>query len=101
MLLDELGGTRAPVKVVDTEELDGVPTTLYRLVTNLASLLSASPRAGSQTAAYRGIGATLNGVLDRQGRPGGLTRLSRARPQAERQASRPSLTSPAMDSPSP
>jgi len=69
VLLDELGGTRAPVKVVDTEELDGVPTTLYRLETNLASLLSASPRAGSQTAAYRGIGATLTVWLDRQGRP--------------------------------
>jgi hypothetical protein len=69
VLLDELGGTRAPVKVVGTEDLDGVPTTLYRLQTNLASLLSASPGAGSQPAAYRGIRATLTVWLDRHGRP--------------------------------
>jgi hypothetical protein len=69
VLLDELGGTRAPVKLVGTEYLDGVPTTLYRLQTNLASLLSASPGAGSQPAAYRGVGATLMVWLDRRGRP--------------------------------
>jgi hypothetical protein len=69
VLLDELGGTRAPVKLVGTEDLHGVPTTLYRLQTNLASLLSASPGAGSQPAAYRGIGATLTVWLDRHGRP--------------------------------
>jgi hypothetical protein len=69
VLLDELGGTRAPVKVVDTEDLHGVPTTLYRLQTNLASLLSASPGAASQPASYRGIGATLTVWLDRHGRP--------------------------------
>lgn len=69
VLLDELGGTRAPVKVVDTEDLDGVPTTLYRLQTNLASLLSASPGARIQPASYRGIGATLTVWLDRHGRP--------------------------------
>lgn len=69
VLLDELGGTRAPVKVVGTEDLHGVPTTLYRLHTNLASLLSASRRAGSQPASYRGVGATLTVWLDRHGRP--------------------------------
>jgi hypothetical protein len=69
VLLDELGGTRAPVKVVDTEDLHGVPTTLYRLQTNLASLLSASPGAASQPASYRDIGATLTVWLDRHGRP--------------------------------
>jgi hypothetical protein len=69
VLLDELGGTRAPVKVVDTEDLDGVPTTRYRLQTNLASLLSASPGAGRPPLSYRGIGATLTVWLDRHGRP--------------------------------
>jgi hypothetical protein len=69
VLLDELGGTRAPVKVVGTEDLHGVPTTLYRLQTNLASLLSASPGAARQPASYRGVGATLTVWLDRHGRP--------------------------------
>ena len=69
VLLDELGGTRAPVKLVGTEDLHGVPTTLYRLQTNLASLLSASPGAGRQPASYRGVGATLTVWLDRHGRP--------------------------------
>jgi hypothetical protein len=69
VLLDELGGTRAAVKVVATEDLDGVPTTRYRLQTNLASLLSASPGVGSQPAAYRGVGGTLTVWLDRHGRP--------------------------------
>jgi hypothetical protein len=69
VLLDELGGTRAPVKVVGTEDLHGVPTTVFRLQTNLASLLSASPGAGSQPASYRGVGATLTVWLDRHGRP--------------------------------
>jgi len=69
VMLDELGGTRAPVVDVGPDDVRGVPTTGYHLETNLASLLSASPRAGSQTAAYRGIGATLTVWLDRQGRP--------------------------------
>jgi hypothetical protein len=69
VLLDELGGTRAPVEVVGREDLDRVPTTRYRLQTSLASLLSASPSAGSQSAAYRGVGATLTVWLDAQGRP--------------------------------
>jgi hypothetical protein len=69
VLLDELGGTRAPVKVVGTEDLHGVPTTRYRLQTNLASLLSASPGAGSPPLSYRGIRATLTVWLDRHGRP--------------------------------
>ncbi len=69
VLLDELGGTRAPVKVVGTEDLHGAPTTLYRLQTNLASLLSASPGAGSPPLSYRAVGATLTVWLDRHGRP--------------------------------
>jgi len=69
VLLDELGATRAPVKLVGTEDLHGVPTTLYRLQTNLASLLSASPGAGSQPASYRVLGATLTVWLDAHGRP--------------------------------
>ena len=69
MLLDELGGTRAPVKVVGTKYLHGVPTTLYRLQTNLASLLAASPGARRQPASYRAVGATLTVWLDRHGRP--------------------------------
>jgi hypothetical protein len=68
VLLDDLGGTRAPAKVVGTEDLHGVPTTLYRLQTNLASLLSASPGAAGPPS-YRGIGATLTVWLDRHGRP--------------------------------
>ena len=69
VLLDELGGTRAPVEVTGREDLDGVPTTRYRLQTNLASLLGASPGAGSPPLAYRGVGATLTVWLDAQGRP--------------------------------
>ena len=69
VLLDELGGTRAPVKVVGTEDLHDVPTTRYRLQTNLASLLSASPGAASPPLSYRGVGATLTIWLDAQGRP--------------------------------
>jgi hypothetical protein len=69
VLLDELGGTRAPVKVIGTEDLDGVPTILYRLQTNLASLLSASRATRSQPSSYRAVGATLTVWLDRHGRP--------------------------------
>jgi hypothetical protein len=69
VLLDELGGTRAPVEVVGTEDLNGVPTTRYRLQTSLASLLSASPGAASQPDSYRGVGATLTVWLDAHGRP--------------------------------
>jgi hypothetical protein len=69
VLLDELGGTHAPVKVVGMKDLDGVRTTLYRLQTNLASLLGASPGAARQPASYRGVGATLTVWLDRHGRP--------------------------------
>jgi hypothetical protein len=69
VLLDELGGTRAPVKVIGTKDLDGVPTILYRLQTNLASLLSASPGVGSPLLSYRDVGATLTVWLDRHGRP--------------------------------
>jgi hypothetical protein len=72
VLLDELGGTRAPVEVVGREDIDGVPTTRYRLQTSLASLLSASPGVGSQPASYRAVGATLTVWLDAQGRPKGV-----------------------------
>jgi hypothetical protein len=69
VLLDELGGTRAPVKVTGTEDLDDGPTTLYRLQTNLASLLAASPGARRQPASYRSVAVTLTVWLDRHGRP--------------------------------
>jgi hypothetical protein len=69
VLLDELGGTRAPVKIVGTQELHGVPATVYRLQTNLASLLSASPGARGQPPSYRDVGATLTVWLDGHGRP--------------------------------
>jgi hypothetical protein len=69
VLLDELAETRAPVKVVGTEDLQGVPTTLYRLQTNLASLLSGSRATRSPTLSYRAVGATLTVWLDRHGRP--------------------------------
>jgi hypothetical protein len=69
VLLDELGGTRALVKVIGTEGLDGVPTILYRLQTNLASLLSASRVTRSEPSSYRAVGATLTVWLDRHGRP--------------------------------
>jgi len=69
VLLDELGGTRAAVKIVGTEYVDGIPTTLYRLQTNLASLLAASPGARRQPSSYRAAHATLTVWLDRHGRP--------------------------------
>jgi hypothetical protein len=69
VMLDELGGTRAPVTDLGPEDLHGIPTTRYHLETNLASLLSASPDAGSQPAAYRSITAALTVWLDRDGRP--------------------------------
>jgi hypothetical protein len=69
VLLDELGGTRAAVKALGTEKLHGVPTNLYRLQTNLASLLSASPGARGQPSSYRAARATLTIWLDRHGRP--------------------------------
>ncbi len=69
VLLDELGGTRAPVTVVGHELLQGVSTTRYRLRTNLASLLSSSPGAGRQPASYRAVGVTLTVWLDHHGRP--------------------------------
>ena len=69
VMLDELGGTRAPVVDVGPDDVRGVPTTGYHLETNLASLLTASPGAGSQPAAYRGVTAVLNVWLDRDGRP--------------------------------
>jgi hypothetical protein len=69
VLLDELGGTRAPVIVLGSEHLHGVLTTRYRLHTNLASLLSASPGAPGQPASYRTVSVTLTVWLDAQGRP--------------------------------
>jgi hypothetical protein len=69
VLLDELAGTRASVTVVGHEDLQGVSTTLYRLQTNLASLLSASSATRSQPSSYRAVGATLTVWLDRHGRP--------------------------------
>jgi hypothetical protein len=69
VMLDELGGTRAPVTDLGPEDLHGVPTTRYHLETSLASLLSASPGAGSQPAAYRSVTAVLTVWLDRDGRP--------------------------------
>jgi hypothetical protein len=69
VLLDELAGTRAPVTVLGREDLHGVPTTRYRLQTNLAALLSASPHAAILPASYRTVAVTLTVWLDRQGRP--------------------------------
>ena len=70
VMLDELGGTRAPVTDLGPEDLHGIPTTRYHLETNLASLLSAAPSAGrQQPAAYRRVTATLTVWLDRHGRP--------------------------------
>lgn len=69
VLLDELSGTHAKITVVGREDLHGVPTTRYRLHTNLAALLSAAPGAAKQPASYRSAAVTLSVWLDRQGRP--------------------------------
>jgi hypothetical protein len=68
-LLDELAGTHAPVKTLGPARLAGVVSTRYRLRTNLAALLSASPNAGRQPASYRAIPVTLIVWLDSRGRP--------------------------------
>jgi hypothetical protein len=59
----------APVVRMGRERVNGVPTTLYELRTNLAALLA--PNAGhvQDPSMYRGVRATLEVWIDRQGRP--------------------------------
>lgn len=64
-----LANTRAPVKRVGSATLDGVPTTRYRLATDLAAILRASSSGGRGHAAYRRVDAVLDVWLDKQGRP--------------------------------
>jgi hypothetical protein len=64
-----LAGIRAPVSRLGQTKLDGVPTTRYRLLTNLASFLRPSTGYVQYPLAYRRIQAGLDVWLDAQGRP--------------------------------
>jgi len=64
-----LSGIRAPVRRLGHENLDGVPTTHYHLLSNLASFLRPLAGFNQNPLAYRRIQAALEVWLDARGRP--------------------------------
>jgi hypothetical protein len=64
-----LAGIRAPVVRVGHNDLDGVPTTRYHLLTNLAAVLRPLAGSSQHPLVYRRIQAALDVWLDAQGRP--------------------------------
>jgi hypothetical protein len=64
-----LAGIRAPVRRLGHANVDGVPTTHYQLLTNLAAFLRPSSGYVQNPFAYRGVKATLDVWLDAKGRP--------------------------------
>lgn len=64
-----LAGIRAPLHRLGHQRLEGVPTTHYRLPTNLAAFLGKSAGYVENRAAYRQVTATLDVWLDSRGRP--------------------------------
>jgi hypothetical protein len=69
VLFRAMAGTRAPVTTVGHEDIDGVPTTHYRLFTDLAAFLHASSPTAEVSLSYRKVAATLDVWLDGRGRP--------------------------------
>jgi len=69
VILDGLGSTRSPVSLVGQEDVNGTPTTVYELQTNLAAFLRASNGGRAQPAAYRAVAATITVWLDERDRP--------------------------------
>lgn len=68
-LLGVLAKTHSPVRILGRDSIDGVPTTRYRLVSDLATVLGESADGAREPRAYRAVRATLTVWLDRQGRP--------------------------------
>jgi hypothetical protein len=68
-LLDGLASTRSPVTADGHEAVDGVPTDVYELHTNLAAFLRAASGGRTQPAAYQRVSATIAVALDEHGRP--------------------------------
>jgi hypothetical protein len=69
VLFRAMARTRAPVRIVGAENIDGVRITHYRLSTDLASFLHASSPSGQTSTSYRKVAAILNVWLDGRGRP--------------------------------
>jgi hypothetical protein len=68
LLLRALAGIRSAVIVAGRQELAGVPTTRYHLVTDLGSFLRATSRSAGDRK-YRTVTVALTVWLDDQGRP--------------------------------
>jgi len=64
-----LAGIRAPVRRIGQENIDGVPTTRYHLLTNLATFLSPAAVFVQNPLAYRRVQAALDVWIDAHGRP--------------------------------
>jgi hypothetical protein len=64
-----LAGIRAPVRRIGHENLNGVPTTRYHLLTNLALFLQPSAGHIQNELAYRRVQAVLDVWIDARGRP--------------------------------
>jgi hypothetical protein len=64
-----LSGIRAPVRRVSRESLNGVPSTRYHLLTNLASFLRPSAGHVQNPLVYRRVQAALDVWIDARGRP--------------------------------
>lgn len=72
-ILDGLASTRSPVTAAGKEVVNGVPTSVYELHTNLADLLHAATGGRSQPSSYRDVQATIRVALDAKGRPRRVT----------------------------
>jgi hypothetical protein len=64
-----LAGIRAPVRPVGHENVNGVPTTRYHLLTNLEAFLRPSAGHIQNALAYRRVQAALDVWIDARGRP--------------------------------
>jgi hypothetical protein len=68
-LLDALASTRSPVSSLGHKPVEGVPTNVYELHTDLAAFLHASTGGRPQPPAYANVAATITVWLDGKGRP--------------------------------
>jgi hypothetical protein len=69
VLFRAMARNRAPVTTVGHENINGVPTTHYRLSTDLATFLRASSPGAKGSGSYRKVAAALDVWLDGHGRP--------------------------------
>ncbi len=64
-----LAHIKAPVRRIGPQKIEGTPTTIYRLSTDLATFLATNAGHIQDLRMYRGVRATLVVWIDRQGRP--------------------------------